>query len=239
MDDFNMIKFCSPHNSEFVLRKLWSIKHNKCFICGGHCDILDPGLLNAELLALDNPYNLGRIHEDCNDLLRKADSKVMGRLFRFGRIMESAYKKNEIPSLKNVLDFYDGSKYSLVYEFNDTELTYSFKESEDKEIHKSEIVIDELSGEKSAFIIAPIEYIFCDDIITKKEIDSKEIMRLVKEGLSAGLPLSHISFGRICDEKVSIIAGQEIAIAEILLGVKKIAIRLFLDSSLNELSQGL
>lgn len=125
------------------------------------------------------------------------------------------------------------SKYPFVYRIEGNQLVYTFSDFGDETIRRSEIFVDDLSGEKTAFVRLPIEYIFHDEIINPRGIN-KTISLLIKEFHKPN-PQLHLSLARIDGDKIKIFDGQHKAVAQIMLGVKSIVVRLFVDPDIDRL----
>ncbi len=227
----------SEEKKELAL-KLWNIQNHKCFICGDDIDIdiQSHNIDHIHPLATggkDDPVNFALTHEHCNKSKQDADLEVAQKLHRLNKIINSAVEKKETPSLKHVLLANQGSKYDFKYKIEGETLVYSFDESGDTAIYRSEIFTDELSGEKSAFIRVPLEYIYHDEVINPRGINGS-ISLLIKEFHKTN-PQLHLSLGRISDGKILIFDGQHKAVAQIMLGVTKLVLRLFIDPDIERL----
>lgn len=110
---------------------------------------------------------------------------------------------------------------------------YSFDDIGDTKVYRSEIFTDELSGEKTSFIKVPIEYIYHDDVINPRGINSS-ISLLIKEFYKPN-PQLHLSLGRLNNGKIMIFDGQHKAVAQIMLGVKNLVLRLFINPDVERL----
>lgn len=158
---------------------------------------------------------------------------VAKTLCRLDKIIKSATDNNETPSLKHVLLANGGSKFSFKFRVENDEIVYAFSEMGDDKIRHSEIFIDPLSNEKTAFVRLPIEYIFHDETINPRGIN-KTISLLIKEFHKPN-PQLHLSLARVDGEKVKIFDGQHKAVAQIMLGVKSIVVRLFIEPDVDRL----
>lgn len=219
-------------------KKLWGIQNHKCFICGKDID-LDIQNTNIDHIrplvngGKDDPINFGLTHEHCNKSKQDADLDVAKKLFQLNEIIKEATDKHETPSLKHVLEANGGSKYLFKFKVEDDRIIYSFDDTGDTAVYNSEIFTDELSGEKTAFIKVPIEYIYHDDVINPRGINSS-ISLLIKEFHKPN-PQLHLSLGRVCDGKILIFDGQHKAVAQIMLGVKQLVLRLFIEPDIERL----
>ncbi len=228
----------SAEEKSALQKKLWNIQNHKCFICGGDMD-LDVQKTNIDHIrplatgGKDDPCNFGLTHEHCNKSKQDADLEVAKKLFQLSEIIKKASDNHETPSLKHVLLANGGSQYQFKYKIEDEKLVYSFDDIGDTNVYRSDIFTDELSGEKTAFIKVPIAYIYHDDVINPRGINSS-ISLLIKEFHKPN-PQLHLSLGRLCDGKILIFDGQHKAVAQIMLGVKEMVLRLFISPDIERL----
>lgn len=220
--------------------KLMAIQHNTCFICGLpiDTDLHNTNIDHIRPLAnggKDDLQNFAITHEACNKSKQDADLEVARALCKLDQILGKAKDANEVPSLKHVLKEKGGSKYSFKYTVDGEVLKYSFDELGDVKIRESEIFTDELSGEKSAFIKVPIEYLYHDEIINPRGINSS-ISLLIKEFHKPN-PQLHLCLAVIKDGKISIFDGQHKTVAQIMLGIREIVLRLFIEPDIDRLTE--
>lgn len=225
---------------EALINKLWTQQNHKCFICGKDIDLdlqpvdidhIKPLVNNGK----DDPSNFGLTHDHCNRSKKDADLVIARKLYELDDIIAEANAKKETPSLKHVLLHYNGSKYDFRSKIEGDELVYSFSDMGDVEIKRAKIFVDQLSKEKTSFIEVPIEYLYHDEIINPRGINSS-ISLLMKEFHKPN-PQLHLSLARIDDNKIKIFDGQHKAVTQILLGVRKIVVRLFIDSDVERLTE--
>ena len=152
---------------------------------------------------------------------------VAKRLFRLQSIIKNAEEAQEVPSLKHVLLANSGSKLDFKYKIEHDQLVYSFDDIGDTTIRRTEIFLDTLSGERTAFISVPIEYLYHDEKINPRGINSS-INLLIKEFHKPN-PQLHMSLARIEENRIKIFDGQHKAVAQIMLGVRNIVVRLFVN----------
>ena len=127
------------------------------------------------------------------------------------------------------------SSYSFKYSIKGDKLSYSFSELGDNKIYEIEVHTDFLSNEKTCFISFPLEYIYHDELINPRGINNS-ISKLVKE-FDKKNPQLHLSLGRVENNKIKIFDGQHKAVAQILLGNKRILIRVFIDPDIDRLTE--
>ena len=219
-------------------RKLWNIQNHRCFICE---EEIDPDIQKTNIdhirpLATggkDDPSNFAITHEHCNKSKQDADLEVAKKLYQLTRIISQAEIARETPSLKHVLVANGGSKFAFKYKIEENQIVYSFDEVGDTTIYRSEIFTDFLSEEKTAFINVPLAYLYHDDVINPRGIN-KSINLLIKEFHKPN-PQLHLSLARIDGDKIRIFDGQHKAVAQILLGVKNIVVRLFISPDVERL----
>ena len=223
-----------------LTRKLWEIQNHKCFICGDEI-VLGVSQTNIDHIrplvngGKDDPVNFGLTHEHCNKSKQDADLEVSRRLHQLGKIIKTAQDAGETPSLKHVLAANGGSKYQFRYQIEGDRLIYSFDAAGDTKVYRTEIFTDDLSGEKTAFIKVPISYLFHDEIINPRGINSS-ISLLIKEFHKPN-PQLHLSLARLNDDKILIFDGQHKAVAQIMLGVRQLVVRLFLNPDVERLTE--
>lgn len=219
-------------------QKLWEIQNHKCFICEQDIDmdLNDTNIDHIKPLAnngKDDDSNFAITHEYCNKSKQDADLEVAKRIAKLENIIKIAETNNETASLKHVLKYYDGSKYDFRYKIEGNTLYYSFDEIGVPEVQSTQIFVDALSAEKTAFIEVPIEYLYHDDDLNPRGLNSS-VNLLIKEFYKPN-PQLQVSLARIDDNKIKIFDGQHKSVAQIMLGVKKIIVRLFIDSDFDRL----
>jgi hypothetical protein len=229
----------SQPDYQALSEKLLKIQNNVCYICQ---KVLESSLHETNIDHItplankgkDNEENFAITHEGCNKSKQDADLKIARILFKLKAIQENIFEQeNKAASLKHVLAVYDGSKYDFKRDTNNGKLRFSFSGNGDNRIREAEIQKDHLSNEEYCFIEVPIEYIFHDEIINPRGINSS-ISKLVKE-FDKGNPQLHLSLARLDENKLKIFDGQHKAVAQLLLGVRKLMLRVFLNPDLDRL----
>ena len=228
----------SSEEYKSLTRKLWTIQNHRCFICGEEID-LDLNPTNIDHIkplvtgGKDDESNFALAHENCNKSKQDADLVVARAMARLQKIIKGAEEKHETPSLKHVLAANGGSKFDFSYKITDGKLSYAFSQTGDDTIRASEIFLDELSKEKTAFIRVPLQYLYHDEIINPRGINSS-IGLLIKE-FHKGNPQLHVSLARIDEGKIKIFDGQHKAVAQIMLGTRELIVRLFVDTDVDRM----
>ncbi len=230
---------------EELKKKLLETQSDKCFICEEPLDLnihkvqIDH-VIPIKIGGKDDPQNFALTHSKCNASKQDADLRVARILAKFSKIRDACLKENRGPNLTDILNQYGGSKYELPLEFdeNDGIIKHSFSQIGDNTIYKERVYTDELSNFRYFFAELPIEYLFHDDRINPRSI-GQNISKLVKEFFLKS-PQLHISLGwiNITDgkkAKVKVFDGQHKASAQVLLGIKKLPVRIFLNPDLDVL----
>jgi len=221
--------------------KLLSIQNNMCYICQDKIDLSLHTTNIDHIVPLANKgkdieENFAVAHESCNKSKLDANLKIARLLYLLKKIQDETYElENRSASLKHVLNYFGGSKFDFRYTKENSNLKYSFSDIGDNTIYQTKIYKDKLSNEEYSFIEIPIEYIYHDEIINPRGINNS-ISKLVKE-FDKGNPQLHLSLARLDDGKIKIFDGQHKAIAQILLGVKKLMIRVFVAPDIDILTE--
>ena len=221
-----------------LTKKLWTIQNHKCFICGESID-LDLNPTNIDHIkplvngGKDDETNFALAHENCNKSKQDADLEVARAMAQLSKIVKAAEGKRETPSLKHVLAANNGSLYDFSYKIEDGKLVYAFSQTGDDTIRTAEIFIDRLSHERTAFIQVPLQYLYHDEMINPRGINSS-IGLLIKE-FHKGNPQLHISLARLDGNKIMIFDGQHKAVAQIMLGTRELLVRLFLNTDVDRM----
>src|SRR5439155_1406890 len=122
-------------------------------------------------------------------------------------------------------------RFALPMEIQNATIRFAFPDLDDNEIRQVPIYKDELSGLRSFFAELPIEYLHHDDVINPRAIGSN-LGKLVEE-FHRGYPQLHIALGWVVaggvPSPVKVFDGQHKAAAQVLLGTRRIAVRVFLD----------
>jgi hypothetical protein len=225
-------------------QKLLQAQNNKCFICDEPIDITlhDFEIDHIEALSVggkDEPNNFAITHQSCNRSKQSSDLRVARVLSKFEKIKEKYNNKGpNHPNLGDLLEEFNGTKYELPIKINGDIVEYTLSEIGRNEICKTSLFSDNLSGLKYFFIKLPIEYLFHDDRINPRAIGGN-LNKLVEEFFKKR-PQLHISLAWCKIEnsrcKIKIFDGQHKAAAQILLGVKELPVRVFLNPDIDLLT---
>ena len=164
-----------------LTNKLHSMQIGKCYICRKDIDLELHNTNIDHIVPLanggkDTEDNFALTHESCNKSKQDADLTVARSLAMLSEIKQKISNgvlgnyKNESASLKHVLETLGGSKYTFKYKIENSTLSYSLSDFGDENIYKVPIFIDGLSGEQTAFVELPIEYLYHDELINPRGI---------------------------------------------------------------------
>ena len=185
----------------------------------------------------DDRANFALTHGSCNRSKQSYDLRVARVLAKFEKLRQQYNNdENRSPNLNDILVSNEGTKFELTLKVEGNEVRFSFPDIGDNTIHVCQLYHDELSGQDYFFAEFPIEYLFHDDKINPRSIGSN-LSGLVKEFFEKR-PQLHVSLGWFAPDsenkgKISMFDGQHKAAAQVLLGIKKLPIRVFLDPNLD------
>jgi hypothetical protein len=234
-----------PHDKRTKLEQdLWNSQQGTCFICEReidlrlHRDAIDIDHVEPiKLGGKDDPSNFALTHSSCNRSKQASDLRVARVLACFGRIREEISRQNRGPNLDDIFQRYDGAKYMLSVKAENQSVKYSFPELNDNGIYASPLYVDTLSGLSYFFAKLPIAYLFHDDRINPRSIGSN-IAGLVEEFFKKR-PQLHVSLawlqldGSNNRGRVKVFDGQHKAAAQVLLGIKELPVRVFVNPDLD------
>jgi hypothetical protein len=236
----NYLTRLSSSERENLIDDLWEIQNGKCFISEDiidivlHKDLLDiDHVIPSKMGGKDDPSNFALTFASANRSKQASDLKLARILHRFKKIQDNLKNlEDRSPNLDDILKTKQGSKFKLSFKIEDNHILYSLAQSGNNSIVKAPIHKDKLSGLDYFFAVLPIEYIFHDDKLNPRSIGSN-ISKLIDE-FYRGNPQLHISLGWIdinttTDAYVKIFDGQHKAAAQVMLDVKEIPVRIFIN----------
>lgn len=231
----------SDQDYKSLTDKLFKIQNGICYICQKTIDLQIQTTNIDHIVPLankgkDSEDNFALTHEPCNKSKQDANLYIARVLHKLKGIQEEVNnQENRTASLKDILKSYGGSKFDFQYKINGEFIEYCFDKLADTNINKAILFKDNLSNEISCFIDIPIPFLFHDDLINPRGINNS-INLLVKE-FSKGNPQLHLTLARLDDNKIKVFDGQHKAVAQILLGSKKLLIRLFVKPNIDRLTE--
>ena len=228
----------NAHERSDLERRLLEIQHDKCFICEKEIDLnLHSGEIDidhVEPLAkggLDREGNLAITHSSCNRSKQASDLRVARVLARLGRIREASDVVGHGTNLADILSEYGGAKFDLHFTPGAGEVKLSLAEIGRNDIVSIPLYKDQLSGLDYFFMELPIEYLHHDDKINPRNIGTS-IAGLIEE-FHKGLPQLHAALAWVDKAAgpaaVKVFDGQHKAAAQVLLGVRSLPIRVFVN----------
>ncbi|MFO0507260.1 MAG: HNH endonuclease [bacterium] len=222
-----------------LTKKLFDSQNGKCFICEDkidldlHKDTLDiDHIIPLKLGGKDDPINFGLTHSSCNRSKQDSNLEVARILKRFEKLKAEVEPENRGPNLQDLLKKANGGKFKLNFSQNNGIIQYSLSQIGDNKVYEIPLYQDELTKDSYFFVQLPIEYIYHDDKINPRSIGDN-ISKLVKEFYNKN-PQLHISLGWTdikegAASEIKLFDGQHKAAAQILLGVRKIPVRVFVN----------
>ncbi len=223
-----------------LLKKLFEIQKGRCFIGD---ETIDLSITPVEIDHIvprakggkDEENNYALVCQYHNRNKSDSDLRVARCMAKYEQIKEQYSDKGpNRPNLGDFLNEFGGAKAQIKYRIESDTLYYSFPDVNPKS-YATPIFSDKLSGMRSIFIEIPIEYLHHDSRINPRAVGSR-IRGLIEEFLEKR-PQLHIALGwaSLDDKnmKVHIFDGQHKAVAQILLGVKGLSVRVFLEPDLN------
>lgn len=231
-----------------LVRALWDRQSHRCFLCNEQIDLdLHSNHLHIDHIipivhqGADDPMNFALMHAICNERKSSANLEIARLLFRFSQLQEAARKENgRGATLHDVLRSVGGESRYLKIKIAGNEVQYSFADFTDPSIRRANLLADKKSGMNYFFGLFPVEYLHHDDRINPRTIGGS-LKGLVEE-FYAGRPQLHVALAWWApqgngDGPLKVFDGQHKAAAQILLGVKELPIRVFLEPDLKILLQ--
>ena len=236
------------NNRAELEQRLQDRQSGKCFICDDPMDlVLHHGQLDIDhIIPLDKggpdeENNFALTHASCNRSKGTADLNLARRMAQFDRLQKNAQESGARgANLGHVFKKYGGAKAQLILKRKDNNIEYSLPEAKDVLIYSCPLHKDSLSGMDYFFTVLPIEYLHHDDRINPRSIGSN--IRALIEEFMKGRPQLHVSLAWWApvdgvSGPVKIFDGQHKAAAQILLGVNKLPVRIFVEPDTNVLLQ--
>ena len=212
---------------------LWEAQNGKCYICGREIDrdVEETNVDHITPLAAggkDSPSNFALTHAGCNKRKQDSDLRVAQVLEKLGEIQDKAGSRTA--TLADVLLYFGGSTGDPNYKVEGDTFKIAFG---DGMAQRYPIFTDGLSGERTVFLEVPIEYLYHDELINPRGINTR-IGGLIKE-FHRRNPQLQVALARIDGGRIKVFDGQHKTAAQLLLGQRKVLVRLFIDPDVQRL----
>ena len=228
----------SPNERAELIQTLHDAQHCKCFICEQLIDLVAQKdaidvdhVVPLKTGGKDDPSNFALTHASCNRSKQASNLEVARVLSRFTRLKDQLAPLNRSPNLGDLLKQAGGGNQTLGFKLADNSVTFSFAELDDNKLRSVPLYLDEVSGFRYFFAKLPIHYLAHDDHINPRSIGSN-ISKLVEEFFNKR-PQLHVPLGWMDSKdsrsRIHIFDGQHKAAAQIMLGVKELPVRVFID----------
>jgi len=230
----------SHEERESLIKELWSCQNGRCYISEKPIDLaLHRNDLDVDHViptrdgGKDDKSNWALTFSHYNRSKQAADLRVARVLARFERLKDGVEEVRGI-NLGHVLSDAGGAKYPLQVHLQESpvELRYTLSAMGDTDVASMPLWTDPLSGLRHGFALLPIEYLFHDERLNPRGIGAN-IRALVVE-FFAGFPQLHVPLAWIDTNepdgvRVRIFDGQHKAAAQVLLGTRRLPVRVFVD----------
>ena len=229
-------------------QRLHDRQTKRCFICDETIDlVLHKGQLDIDHIdplaedGLDAENNFALTHASCNRSKGASNLKVARRIAEFERLQEEARQAGKRgANLGDVLHRYGGAKARLRLRCQDGHAEFSLSEAGQNQRRRVPLLRDKLSGMQSFFAPFPLQYLHHDDRINPRSIGSN-IRGLIEEFLGKR-PQLHVGLAWWEPTEdgagtLKVFDGQHKAAAQILLGVRELPMRVFVEPDTNVLLQ--
>jgi len=221
-----------------LVQQLHALQKGHCFICEQGIDLVaQKAVLDIDHVVplkvggKDEPSNFALAHQSCNRSKQASNLEVARVLSRFSRLKDQLAVENRSPSLGDVLKQVNGGQHELGFSLQGDEVVYSLAELGDPALRRVPVYRDPLSGFRYFFVELPIEYLAHDGHINPRTIGAN-IGKLVEEFFNKRpqlhVPLAWINSGQN-RSPVAVFDGQHKAAAQIMLGVRRLPVRVFID----------
>ncbi|MDE2935575.1 MAG: HNH endonuclease signature motif containing protein [Chloroflexota bacterium] len=219
---------------------MYEAQSHSCYICSQpidlelHSDSLDFDHIEPTAVGgKDDEINLALTHAHCNRSKGAADLRVAKCLAELKALEADAKQRGERGvDLGDLLAVHGGARFKLRLKVGNSDVSYSFAKTGDHHIQSSPLYEDKLSGLTYFFALVPKEYLHHDNDINPRSIGSN-IRGLIEEFLKKR-PQLHVGLAwwQSCPDgsgSLKLFDGQHKAAAQILLGVSKLPIRIFVN----------
>lgn len=248
MRSSNYLASLDPAKRNELERRLLDRKSGHCFICDETIDlVLHKGALDIDHIdplveeGLDAENNFALTHSSCNRSKGASNLQVARRLAEFERLQKDAQDAGSRgANLGDVLGRHSGAKQVLRLKVERGQVEYAFSAVADNAIRRANVYSDKLSGMQYFFAVVPIEYLHHDDRINPRSIGAN-IRGLIEEFMKKR-PQLHVGLAWWAPEedgagRLKLFDGQHKAAAQILLGIRELPVRVFIEPDTQVLLQ--
>jgi hypothetical protein len=218
-------------------QQLWSQQSGKCFISEEPIDLALEEVDIDHVIPMrdngkDDPSNFALTLSHYNRSKLAADLRIARVLARFEKIKKTADSDDRGANLNDVLKAFGGGTTEIRMKIEGGSVSYVANPSAGSRPVNVPLHEDKLSGFRYFFTTLPIEAIHHDERINPRPIGAN-VRGLVEEFFKQR-PQLHVALGWIetpflPDVRVRVFDGQHKAAAQILLGVREIPLRVFVD----------
>lgn len=229
-------------------RRLLERQSGRCFICDDQINlVLHAGQLDIDHIVPlaehgpDDENNFALVHLSCNRSKGSSDLRVARRLAEFDKLQTAAEDRGERgANLGDVLSKYGGAKFPLRLDVQAGRVDFSFVQAGQNQILSTPLYRDGLSGMRYFFAVVPLAFLHHDDRINPRTIGAN-IRGLIEEFMKRR-PQLHVALAWWAPDDagaglLKVFDGQHKAAAQILLGVKELPVRVFVEPDTNVLLQ--
>jgi hypothetical protein len=228
----------SKEQRQELVRQLWEQQNGKCFISEKPIDLpLDEVDIDHIIPTRDNgkddPSNFALTLLSYNRSKQAADLRIARILARFDQIKESADSDDRGVNLNDVLKAFGGAQFDIRMRLDASSVTYVVSGKDNGEKITASLYEDPLSGMRYFFAMLPIEALHHDERINPRPIGSN--LRGLIEEFHKRRPQLHVALAwtetseTSPSARVRVFDGQHKAAAQVLLGVRKIPVRIFVN----------
>ena len=238
----------TPEERSSLEKRLLRRQSGMCFICD---DTIDP-LLHQDKLDVDHiipladqgpdhEHNFALTHTSCNRSKGASDLRVARRMVEFEKLQQQALDRGERgANLGHVLAKHGGATEAIRLKMLEDRIEFTLSAVGNETVQSTPLYHDSLSDMQYFFSVFPLEYIHHDDRINPRSI-GRNIRPLIEEFLRER-PQLHIGLAwwSLEDDgtgKIKMFDGQHKAAAQILIGVRTLPVRVFVEPDINVLLQ--
>lgn len=224
-------------------QQLWDQQNGKCFISDepiklGLHEVDVDHVIPLKNEGKDDPSNFALTHSSHNRSKQASDLRVARVLARLDRIRAGAVSDDRGANLGDVLAAFGGACKPLRAAIHQGQIDIIPALNGATQPLTLPVHTDPLSGMRYFFALLPIEFIHHDDRINPRAI-GPNIRGLIEE-FHRGRPQLHVALGWIettalPEVTVKVFDGQHKAAAQVLLGVREVPVRIFIDPDKDKL----